>query len=42
MRVLFDTPILVDSLRGHKRASKLMEAVARREVEGIISVITEA
>ena len=42
MRVLFDTSTLVDSLRGHKRASKLMEAVARREVEGIISVITEA
>ncbi len=42
MRVLFDTSILIDSLRGHKRASKLVETVASREVEGIISVITEA
>lgn len=42
MRVLFDTSILVDSLRGHKRVSKLMEAVAGRKVGGIISVITEA
>ncbi len=42
MRVLFDTSILIDSLRGYERASKLIESVARREVDGVISVITEA
>jgi predicted nucleic acid-binding protein len=42
MRVLFDTSILVDSLRGYERASKLIEAVAKRDIHGLISVITEA
>jgi predicted nucleic acid-binding protein len=42
MKVIFDTSILIDSLRGYRRASELIESVARREVEGVISVITEA
>lgn len=41
-KVLFDTSILVDYLRGDKKAGKILESIAKREIKGILSVITEA
>lgn len=41
-RVVFDTSILVDCLRGNRGAIRVIEHVAKREIEGFISVLTEA
>ena len=42
MKVIFDTSILVDCLRGNNKATREVERVARREIDGFISVLTEA
>ncbi|MDT7885763.1 MAG: PIN domain-containing protein [Thermoproteota archaeon] len=42
MKYVFDTSILIDHLRNITDARILVEKVERKEVEGIISVITEA
>jgi predicted nucleic acid-binding protein len=42
MRFVFDTSILIDHLRGVRNAKFLIEKVERKEIEGVISVITEA
>jgi predicted nucleic acid-binding protein len=42
MKILFDTSVLVDCLRGNSKATSQVERVARKEVEGLISVLTEA
>jgi len=42
MKFVFDTSILIDHLRGVRNAKLLIEKVERKEIEGIISVITEA
>ena len=41
-RIVFDTSILVDYLRGNGKAVDVVERVARGEVDGYISVVTEA
>jgi len=41
-RIIFDTSILVDCLRGDNRAVSVVEQVAKREIDGFISVLTEA
>ncbi len=41
-RVVFDTSVLIDYLRGNKSAVDVIERVARGEVDGYISVVTEA
>lgn len=41
MRVVFDTSILVDESRNYKPAVELIEKVAKKEIEGLISGITE-
>ncbi len=42
MKIIFDTTILVDCLRNHKGAVEAVKLIAKREVDGFISVITEA
>ncbi len=42
MKIVFDTSILIDCLRNHKNAVEAVNRVAKREIEGFISVITEA
>jgi predicted nucleic acid-binding protein len=42
MKYVFDTSILIDHLRCIKEARSLIEKVERKEIGGIISVITEA
>jgi predicted nucleic acid-binding protein len=42
MKFVFDTSILIDHLRGIRNAKILIEKVERKEIEGVISVITEA
>ncbi|MFY3741404.1 MAG: hypothetical protein HMLIMOIP_001860 [Candidatus Nitrosomirales archaeon] len=42
MKIVFDTSILVDCLRNHKNAVEAANRVANKEIEGFISVITEA
>ncbi len=42
MKYVFDTTILVDHLRNVKEAKYLVQKVERGEIDGIISVITEA
>jgi len=42
MKIVFDTTILVDCLRNYKEAVEAVKLVAKREVDGFISVITEA
>lgn len=41
-KIIFDTPILVDCLRGNTGAVSVVERVAKREIDGFISVLTEA
>lgn len=41
-KVIFDTSILVDCLRGNSRAVRVVERVAKKEIDGFISVLTEA
>lgn len=41
MRIVFDTTILVDVSRNYKPAVELIEKVAKKEIEGFISGITE-
>jgi predicted nucleic acid-binding protein len=41
-KIIFDTSILVDCLRGNARAVSVIERVAKREIDGFISVLTEA
>lgn len=41
MRVVFDTTILVDESRNFQPAVKLIEKVAKKEIDGLISGITE-
>lgn len=41
MAIIFDSTILVDESRGYKPAVELLEKVARKEIEGFISGITE-
>jgi predicted nucleic acid-binding protein len=42
MKFVFDTSILIDHLRGIKDAKSLIEKVEKKEIEGVISVVTEA
>jgi predicted nucleic acid-binding protein len=42
MKYVFDTSILIDHLRCIKDAKSLIEKVERKEIEGVISVVTEA
>lgn len=42
MEIVFDTNILVDCLRNKKEAIELLTRVAKREIKGYISGITEA
>jgi predicted nucleic acid-binding protein len=42
MKYVFDTSILIDHLRRSKNARAIIEKVEGKEVEGIISVVTEA
>ena len=42
MKIVFDTSILVDCLRGNAGAINVVERVAKMELEGLISVLTEA
>ncbi|MBI2076052.1 MAG: PIN domain-containing protein [Candidatus Aenigmarchaeota archaeon] len=42
MKIVFDTSILVDESRNYAPAVKLVEKVAKKEIEGCISGITEA
>ena len=41
MIAVFDTGILVDESRGYAPAVELMKSVAKKEITGIISMITE-
>lgn len=41
MEIVFDTGILVDEARNYKKAVKLVEKVAKKEIDGVISGITE-
>lgn len=41
MKIIFDTSILVDESRNYQRAVELVEKVAKREIEGYISGVTE-
>ncbi|MFZ1076656.1 MAG: type II toxin-antitoxin system VapC family toxin [Nitrosotalea sp.] len=41
-KIIFDTSILIDCLRGNARAVGVIERVAKREIDGFISVLTEA
>ncbi len=41
MRVVFDTTILIDESRNFQPAVKLVEKVAKKEIDGLISGITE-
>lgn len=41
MKVIFDTSILVDETRKHKPAIEMVEKIAKKEIEGYISGITE-
>lgn len=40
--VLVDTDIIVDHLRGVERASRFLEKIEKKELEGYFSTITEA
>jgi hypothetical protein len=42
MQVVFDTNILIDQLRGVKRANELIVKVENNEITGHISTLTEA
>jgi len=42
MKIVFDTTILVDCLRNYKDAVETVKLVAKREIDGFISVVTEA
>jgi predicted nucleic acid-binding protein len=42
MKVVFDTSVLVDCLRGNSGAVRIVEKVAKKEIDGFISVLTEA
>lgn len=41
MQIVFDTTVLVDESRNYKPAVELIEKVAKKEIEGFISKITE-
>lgn len=41
-KIIFDTSILIDCLRGNTGAVSVVECVAKREIDGFISVLTEA
>lgn len=41
METVFDTTVLVDESRGYKPAVELVKKVARKEIDGFISGITE-
>lgn len=42
MKIIFDSSILIDHLRGLLKAKGVVKKVENRKVEGIISAITEA
>ncbi|MGH9877987.1 MAG: PIN domain-containing protein [Nitrososphaerales archaeon] len=42
MKVVFDTSVLVDCLRNLRNAVEAVNLVAKEEIDGFISVITEA
>jgi predicted nucleic acid-binding protein len=42
MKCVFDTSVLIDYLKGRKDIKPLIEKVERKEIDGIISVVTEA
>jgi len=42
MKIVFDTSILVDCLRNHRNAVEAVNRVAKKEIHGVVSVITEA
>jgi len=42
MKIVFDTSILVDCLRNHRNAVEAVNRVAKKEIDGVVSVITEA
>lgn len=42
MKVLFDTSVLVDYLRGMEESKDVMERVRKKELDGYVSSLTEA